>query len=289
MLKSIRRGDTTIHRIIEFEASFMPALDMLPGLTPALLNDERGLLDPSEFDDNDYFRLCYQSFLLETPDSKILIDSCVGDHKTHRLPLYHLRSGSKYLERLADVGCSVEDIDFVMCTHLHVDHVGWNTRLDNGIWKPTFPNARYIFNKREFEFWTKRHAEDPQPVFAESVLPVVAARQADIVGDSFELRDHVRLMPTPGHTPGHVAVRIGKSRDQAVVTGDLAHVSLQARHPELPFYRDRDRDLAAVTRRNFFDRFCDTDTVCCFTHSPARSFCNIKPWKTSFICESVSG
>ena len=280
-------GAVRIHRIVEFEASFAPALDTLVGLTPELLDECRPLMAPGEIDAQDNFILSYQSFLVITPDANILIDTCVGDHKTHRRPAYHMRKGSRYLERLAEFGLTPQDIHYVLCTHLHVDHVGWNTRLENGVWVPTFPNAKYLFGRREFDYWIDNHRKEPVSVIAESVLPIVEAGQAVLVEDDFELRDYVRLLPTPGHTPGHNAICLGKARDEAVVTGDLLHVSIQARHPELSFYVDWDKALAATTRRQFLERYCDTDTLCCFTHSPVTPFARILAWRKAFRFEGI--
>lgn len=282
LAKTITLGDVQIHRIVEFEGPLSPALEMLPDLTPELLDECRQYLLPGELDAHDHFRLCYQSFLVVTPDANILIDTCVGDHKTHRRPVYHQRTGSRYLERLAEFGKTPEDIDFVLCTHLHVDHVGWNTRLENGVWKPTFPNAKYLFGRREFEYWQETHAKEPVPVIAESVLPIVEAGQAVLVDDDFALRDYVRLLPTPGHTPGHNAVRLGRTHDEAVVTGDLVHLSIQARHPDLSFSADVDKALSAATRWAFFERYAETDTICCFTHSPVMPFAQLLRWQKAF-------
>jgi glyoxylase-like metal-dependent hydrolase (beta-lactamase superfamily II) len=182
----------------------------------------------------------------------------------------------------------VDDIDFVLCTHLHVDHVGWNTRLDNGRWVPTFPKARYLFSARELAFWTERHAIDPIPAIADSVLPIVAAQRADLVDSSHVLSDHVRLLPTPGHTPDHFAVALGRGRDVAVLTGDLIHTPLQMRYPELSMMADTDRTRSAMTRRSFLERYCDTDTLCCTAHFPSPSVNRISRWDAGFKCEPVS-
>ncbi len=175
-----------------------------------------------------------------------------------------------------------------MCTHLHVDHVGWNTRLENGRWVPTFPNARYVFAKSEFDYWTEQHAKTPVPPFGDSVLPVVEAKQADIVRDDFAIGDHVRILPTPGHTPGHVAFTFGRGRDDAVFSGDLMHSPLQTRYPELSVKFDVDQPQAAVTRRNFLERYCDTDTLCCTAHFPSPSAGKIRRRGNGFSCEVVS-
>jgi glyoxylase-like metal-dependent hydrolase (beta-lactamase superfamily II) len=188
---------------------------------------------------------------------------------------------------LAALGLSVADIDVVMCTHLHPDHVGWNTRLEDGRWVPTFPNARYLFSEVEFAHWTAQHAKEPVPAFADSVLPVVAADRAELVRSDHAVGDHVRLLPTPGHTPGHSAVLVGKAADAAVLTGDLIHSPLQARYPELSMRFDFDRDLAATTRRAFLERFCDTRTLCCTAHFPSPSVGRLTRWGDGFRCDPV--
>ena len=168
---------------------------------------------------------------------------------------------------------------------LHVDHVGWNTRLEDGRWVPTFPRARYLFSERELAFWTERHRAEPIPHLADSVLPVVAAGRADLVTSAHEVDDHVRLLPTPGHTPDHFAVAVGRGRDDAVITGDLIHSPLQARYPGLRMRLDHDPALAATTRHAFLDRYCDTATLCCFAHFPSPSTGRIRRWGDGFRCE----
>jgi glyoxylase-like metal-dependent hydrolase (beta-lactamase superfamily II) len=175
-----------------------------------------------------------------------------------------------------------------MCTHLHVDHVGWNTRLENGRWLPTFPNARYVFSERELAYWTARHAKDPIACIADSVLPILDAKKVDLVKSDHALNDYVRLVPTPGHTPDHVAVAIGRGRDDAVITGDLIHSPLQARYPEISYGQDVDTKQSAATRRSFLERYCDTDTLCCTAHFPQPSSGRISQWGEGFRCTSVS-
>ena len=188
---------------------------------------------------------------------------------------------------LATIGLSVDDIDFVMCTHLHVDHVGWNTQLQGERWTPTFPNARYLISKGEFDFWAGEHAKTPLPHFGDSVLPVVEAGRAEWVRDDHALDDHVRLLPTPGHTPHHVAVCFGRNGDDAVMPGDLIHSPLQARYPELSPRFDVDGNAAAKTRRSFLERYCDTRTLCCMAHFPSPSIGRIKRWDDGFRCDFV--
>jgi glyoxylase-like metal-dependent hydrolase (beta-lactamase superfamily II) len=282
-------GDLTIHRVIEQETTFLPALEMFPALTPELLAENRSWLRQAKaLDDADTLILCFQSYVVKTPHHTILIDSCIGNDKPrpHR-PRWHMKSDDTYLRALAATGVSVADIDVVMCTHLHVDHVGWNTRLDNGRWVPTFPNARYVFAKTEYDYWTSQNAKSELPVFTDSVLPVVEANKADIVADDFSIGDHARILPTPGHTPGHVAIAFGKTRDDAVFIGDAMHSPLQTRHPDLSPKFDVDGQLAAKTRRNLLERLCDTDTLCCSAHFPSPSAGRIKRRGDAFTCEMI--
>ncbi|MGA2058225.1 MAG: MBL fold metallo-hydrolase [Bradyrhizobium sp.] len=283
-------GDLSVHRIIEQETTFLPALDLFPELTPDLLAQNRDWLRKSgAIDDNDTLILCFQSYVVRTPHHTILIDSCIGNDKPRPLrPKWNMKTDDTYMSGLKAAGLSVNDIDFVMCTHLHVDHVGWNTRMEGGRWVPTFPKARYVFGKAEYDYWAEQHAKTAVPPFGDSVLPVVEAKQADMVGNEFAVGDHVRILPTPGHTPGHVAFTFGKAKDDAVFVGDMMHSPLQLQHPELSPKFDVDPVQAAVTRKNFLERYCDTDTLCCTAHFPSPSTGKIRRKGNGFSCEAVS-
>jgi len=282
-------GDLTIHRLIEQETTFLPALDMLPGLTPEVLAENRAWMQKAEaIDDDDVLKLCFQSYIVKTPHHTILVDSCIGNDKPRPLrPKWNMKTDDIYMRGLAAAGFSVDDIDYVMCTHLHVDHVGWNTRLVNGRWVPTFPNARYVFGRGEFDYWTEQNAKAEVPPFADSVLPIVEAKRAEIVHDDFAIGDHARILPTPGHTPGHVAFTFGRGKDVAVCSGDLMHSPLQARYPELSAKFDVDQTQAAVTRRRFLERYCDTETLCCTAHFPSPSTGKIRRLGNGFSCEAL--
>ena len=286
MSLTLTAGDFTIHRVIEQETTFLPALDMLPGLTPDVLDENRPWMQQAHaIDPQDTLILAFQSYVVKTPHHTILIDNCIGNDKPRPTrPKWHMKTDDTYLRALSAAGLGVGDIDFVMCTHLHVDHVGWNTRLENGRWVPTFPNARYIFGKGEFDYWTAQHAKAEVPPFADSVLPVVEAKKAEIVTNDYQIGDHVRLLPTPGHTPGHVAFAFGRGKDEAVFSGDLMHSPLQTRYPELSAKFDVDQAQAATTRRNFLERYCDTDTLCCTAHFPSPSTGKIRRWGGGFRC-----
>jgi glyoxylase-like metal-dependent hydrolase (beta-lactamase superfamily II) len=281
--------DLTIHRIVEQETTFLPALEMLPGLTPELLEENKPWMrQANAIDEADVLILCFQSYVVKTPHHTILVDSCIGNDKPRPLrPKWNMKTDATYMRALAVAGVSVDDIDYVMCTHLHVDHVGWNTRLENGRWVPTFPNARYLFARDEFDYWTEQHAKTPIAPFGDSVLPVVEAKQAEIVNNDFAIGDHARILPTPGHTPGHVAFAFGRGKDSAVVAGDLMHSPLQARYPQLSAKFDVDGTQAATTRRNFLERYCDTDTLCCTAHFPSPSTGKIRRWGDGFSCKAI--
>jgi glyoxylase-like metal-dependent hydrolase (beta-lactamase superfamily II) len=282
-------GDLSIHRIIEQETTFLPALDMFPNLSTDLLAQNRDwMLRARAIDDSDTLILCFQSYIVRTPHHTILIDSCIGNDKPRPLrPKWNMKTDDTYMRALNAAGFSPGDIDFVMCTHLHVDHVGWNTRLEGGRWVPTFPKARYVFGKTEYDYWTEQNKKAEVPPFADSVLPVVEADRAEIVGNDFAIGDHLRILPTPGHTPGHVAFALGRTKDDAVFSGDLMHTPLQLRHPDLSPRFDVDPAQAATTRKDFLERYCDTDTLCCTAHFPTPSTGKIRSKGNGFTCEVV--
>src|SRR5450755_421026 len=210
-MTTFRVGDLTLHRVVEQEAPIMAVLDFFPTLTRELLAENRSWFAPVSLDAEDRLILCIQSYIIRTPHHTILIYTCVGNNKERPTrPNWHRRTDDTYMRGLAAHGLSVDDIDFVMCTHLHPDHVGWNTRLENGHWVPTFPRARYLFNKREYEHWIEQHGKTLVPLLQDSVLPIVAANRADLVTESHVIGDHVHLLSTPGHTPGHMSVLLGR-------------------------------------------------------------------------------
>ena len=274
MSAKIQVGNTVIHRIVEQEAPFFPAFQFFPTLSKELYEENKAWLQPIYFDASDRVNLCIQSYLVQTPHHNILIDSCVGNDKPRPTrPFWNMMNSDRFEKGLAAAGVGIGDIDFVMCTHLHTDHVGWNTRLENGRWVPTFPKARYVFADRELAFWTKRQKDDPAacPWIEDSVLPIVAANRVDVVKSAHAFNDLVTLIPTPGHTIDHYSVRVGKPGTDAIITGDMIHSPLQARYPELGMLADYDSKQAGVTRRELFGKVCDTTTLMCTAHFPSPS------------------
>jgi glyoxylase-like metal-dependent hydrolase (beta-lactamase superfamily II) len=281
----VQIGNINIRRVVEQEAPLFDALQFFPDLTRELLAENRAWMRPTFLDAEDKLVLCIQSYVVQTPDRNILIDTCVGNHKPRPTrAFWHMLNSDRYEKNLAACGLGVGDIDVVMCTHLHPDHVGWNTRLESGRWVPTFPKARYIFADRELDYWSMRQKEDPEacPWITDSVLPIVAANRVDIVKSAHAFDDVVTLIPTPGHTIDHYSVRVGRPGADAVITGDMIHSPLQARYPELSARPDYDGKQSAQTRRKLFAELCDTSTLVCTAHFPSPSIGHLVRWRDAF-------
>lgn len=210
-------------------------------------------------------RMSIHSFIIESEGKAILVDACVGEGKTLNFPGFG-NARSDFIERLAAAGYPVERIDFVLCTHLHFDHVGWNTRLIDGRWAPTFANARYLFARAEWEHWRAADEIKHGNVLAESLAPVIEGGRADIVAMDHRITAEVRLEPTPGHTPGHVSVKIESAGESAVITGDLCHHPVQFAEPQFSSNADDDSAAAERTRRDFLRRHADRPVLVLGTH-----------------------
>jgi glyoxylase-like metal-dependent hydrolase (beta-lactamase superfamily II) len=286
MASPIKLGSITIHRIVEQQMPFFDALEFFPSLTKEVLEENRSWLQPTYLDPaTGKIVLCFQSYVVRTPHHNILVDTCIGNDKPRPMrPNWHQMKSDRFEKGLAAIGLGFGDIDYVMCTHLHIDHIGWNTRLDNGRWVPTFPKARYLFAERELAFWTQKEKEDPpsQPWITDSVLPIVAAKRADVVKSDHVLNDTVQLVPTPGHTIDHYSVHVGKPGEDAFLTGDMIHSPLQARYPDLGMRADFDSKQAGQSRRKIFGRFCDTPTLMCTAHFPSPSTGRLARWGDGF-------
>jgi glyoxylase-like metal-dependent hydrolase (beta-lactamase superfamily II) len=207
-------------------------------------------------------KMSIHSLVVETPTRRIVVDTGLGNDKEGRnVPTWNNRKGP-FLETLTEAGFAPCSIDTVLCTHLHVDHVGWNTKLVGGQWMPTFPNARYVFGKTEYEYWRDYIDEaDKVAVFNDSVKPIVDAGKAELVASDYRLADEITLIPTPGHSPGHMSVLITSDGETGLLTGDVAHHPCQMAHLDWSSTADFDPVQSAVTRRELFSRFADTQTL----------------------------
>jgi glyoxylase-like metal-dependent hydrolase (beta-lactamase superfamily II) len=282
MTHAITLKDITIHPVVEQQAPFFDAMEFFPTLTKEILEENRAWLEPTFIDPaSGRVVLCVQSFVIRTAHHNILIDSCVGNHKPRPArPAWNMMNSDRFEKGLGAAGLTVNDIDYVMCTHLHVDHVGWNTRLENGRWVPTFPKAKYLMADRELAFWTQKEKDDPSgvPWITDSVLPIVAAKRAQIVKSDFAFNESIQFIPTPGHTIDHYSVLIGEPGHDAFITGDMIHSPIQGKYPELGMRADYDSRQAGQTRRKVFDRFCEEATVMCVVHFPSPSTARVRRW-----------
>ncbi len=257
-------GDVSITRVIESEAPWDGTL-LLPEATAANVRKERDWLHPTFTDDAGLLRMSIHAFVIESRGKRIVVDTCIGNDKERPIPEWN-RQQWPFLANLEQAGYARESVDLVLCTHLHVDHVGWNTMLRGGRWVPTFPNATYLIGGTEWDFFST--AEEPflkGPV-DDSVRPVVAAGMSQLVDDAHRLTDEVWLESTPGHTPGHFSVRISSRGEEAVITGDLMHHPILCRYPEWDNKFDYDGPRAKKTRRAFCERYADSGVLVLGTH-----------------------
>jgi glyoxylase-like metal-dependent hydrolase (beta-lactamase superfamily II) len=266
----LRIGELEVQNILDISGLHASIFEVFADATPAALDPHRSWLEPDALcPDSQRIVIPVQTYAVKTPQHRILIDTCVGCDKSNAdYQPWHQRRDEGWLQRLADAGVHAEEVDYVMCTHLHSDHCGWNTRLRDGRWVPTFPNARYVFSKAEYEATAKAGGLPYQ----ESVLPIVEAGRADLVELDFALDDHVSLEDTSGHTPGHVAVNLHSQGQRAAMTGDLIHSPIQCVYPHWSPRFDRDPIKAAVTRRRFLEQHADSDTWVLTAHFPPPSY-----------------
>ena len=268
-------GDITIERILEFHAPMAAPIDFFDEATPDAVAPHRRWLEPWALDPaSGRMVMACQSYLVRTRHHTILIDTCVGCHKSEGwFPEGWQRNDETWLNNLIAAGVQPEAVDYVFCTHFHLDHCGWNTRLVDGRWAPTFANAKYIFARAEYA--AAEAANDS--VFRENVLPVMEAKQAVLVDMDYALDDEIWLEPTPGHTPGHVAVNLASKGERAVMCGDLMHSPIQLAEPGWSPNFDHDGVQSAETRKTFLDSHCETDTIVLTAHFPSPSVGHVVP------------
>jgi len=257
-------GDVRITKILELEATGGSRF-ILPQATREAVQPIRWLY-PHFMDADGRLRMSVHALVVETPDRRIVVDTCIGNDKARENPNWsNLQTG--FLTDLEAAGYARDSIDTVLCTHLHVDHVGWNTMMVDGRWVPTFPNARYLIAQAEFAYWRDGdHGEEQAAILGDSVAPVFDAGLVDLIGTEHRVCPEVSLMPTHGHTPGHVSVRISSRGEEALITGDFIHHPCQMAHVDWSSAVDFDPDAARETRRRMFAALADTPTLVIGTH-----------------------
>jgi glyoxylase-like metal-dependent hydrolase (beta-lactamase superfamily II) len=251
-----RIGKVRITKVVELETvgstrfilplASREEIQKLPWLIPHFATEEGRL------------KMSIHSLIVETPMRRIVVDTGLGNDKQGRgVPTWNNRN-TPFLEALTAAGFPPDTIDTVLCTHLHVDHVGWNTRLVGGAWVPTFPNARYVFERTEYEYW-RDYSDTPEraAVFNDSVKPIVDAGKAELIASDARLTEEITMIPTPGHSPGHMSLHITSDGAEGLLTGDVAHHPCQMAHLDWSSTADSDPHQAADTRRRLFSRVAD--------------------------------
>jgi glyoxylase-like metal-dependent hydrolase (beta-lactamase superfamily II) len=255
-----RYGDATVSRVVDIDPFALPLTFLFPTGALATISHAREALAGSHLDwTNATVLLAVQSHLVRFAGKTILIDTCVGEHKPRPVRSeWHQRTATRYIANLAAAGCAPADVDIVMCTHLHADHVGWNTRLDSGTWVPTFPNARYLMSQTEIDHRASEAAARPDAdhgSFADSVLPVLARGlvQAVQVGDAIVAGSSI--VPLPGHAPGQIGLELAAGKDERLLfCGDAIHSPVQVFAPDWSSRFCHDAALAVATRRDLLAR-----------------------------------
>jgi glyoxylase-like metal-dependent hydrolase (beta-lactamase superfamily II) len=259
-------GEVEIVRIVELFRERIDPGFMFPDCKPETVL-RHPWLQPLHATAEGEITLSFQAFAIRAGDRRIMVDTCIGEDKYRHAPIFHMRHGD-FLDDLAHAGFPPESIDTVLCTHLHLDHVGWNTRLVEGRWVPTFPNARYLMSAVELDFIRNLvgtpHAEVDH--LTDSLQPVFDAGLVDFVAGDHRVCPDVRLEPTPGHTPGHVSVHISSRGEEAIITGDLMHHPMQCAEPHLRNRFCNDHAQSRETRLAFLQRYQDSDVMVIGSH-----------------------
>lgn len=262
-------GEVQVTRLLELEQviAYDPATPFLKDATPDALAAIHGMC-PTFVTEQGAIRLSIHSLLVEAPGLRLVVDTCVGNDRKRAFicdePLQ-----TAFIETMTSLGWPPDSVDAVLCTHMHVDHVGWNTRLIDGGFVPTFPRADYYFADTEFAHFEAHAAGEEAEIFADSIRPIVEAGQARRVACDHRLSPHVRLIPTPGHTIGHVSVVIESGGERAVISGDTIHHPCQMRHPEWMTAWEHDAERALITRRTLLDGLAETQDLLIGTHFAA--------------------
>ena len=245
-------GNVKVTRVIEVDLP-TPAGFVLPDAVPEAIG-KIPWLAPHFVEPDGMLKMTIQALIIESQGRKILVDTCLGNDKKNHFPDWSNRQGP-FLQDLAAAGYPRESIDNVVCTHLHIDHIGWNTMKVGGRWVPTFPNARYLIGRKEWDYWGTEPVDPEEPLMDESVRPVLDAGLADLVDADHKLTSEVWLEPTHGHTPGHVSVRISSGGQDAVITGDMMHHPCQIARPEWHSNFDWNAEQGRATRRSAIARW----------------------------------
>lgn len=262
---SWRVGRVKVTRVVEMQLPTPAgAKYFIPQATPEELRKSPWLY-PNFVSEDEVMQMSIHALLVEAPGLRLVVDTCVGNDKPRGL-LRGKALSTNFLKEMEAAGWTRESVNAVVCTHLHVDHVGWNTLLEDGKWVPTFPNARYYIGRIEYEHWAADGAGEQQQILDDSVQPIFDAGLAEFVELDHRISDEIRLTPSTGHTPGHVCVAIESDGERAVITGDMSHHPCQMAHPDWSPAFDSDPEAAARTRARLFAEWADQPILVIGTH-----------------------
>ena len=256
-IKHWQIGDVQVTRLVEVNAHQDPFTMLSTECEPDMAKHFPWLM-PNFATPQGIMKISFQAFAMKTPEKTIIVDTCIGEGRVREFEIFtHMQSD--YLEDLAAAGYDPDAADVVLCTHLHFDHVGWNTRERNGRWVPTFPNARYVFSKTDRDYFDPARGDGGKidahaRVFNDSVLPILEAKQEMLVDDTMALGDDLTIEPAPGHSPGHVLIALKSQGAEALFTGDIMHNPIQIHHPHWSSAFCSDPDEARRTRRRLLER-----------------------------------
>jgi glyoxylase-like metal-dependent hydrolase (beta-lactamase superfamily II) len=279
-------GDVEVFQIIELEAGAL-IQSIIKNATPENIRNI-GWLYPHFADKEGNLKALVQGFLIKSNKKNILIDTCNGNDKSRTDVPEWSNLKIDFIGRLAEVGVTPSEIDVVACTHLHMDHVGWNTKLENGNWVPTFPNARYLFAQKDYDYWVQKPEKeiaDDKAAFDDSVSPIIKAGLATLIHFDHEIDKNISFIPTPGHTPGHVSVRIDSQGEHGIISGDFLHHPCQIAEPTWFTDADTIPDQGIETRIRLLDLIADSETLLIGSHfaNPVAGRVQRKNGKLTFV------
>ena len=279
-MKTLHFGEISVNKVLDGTESFR-AVNAFPNIDLELFSQHKNWVYPFFNYDTKMIILSMHSYLIRTPSISILVDTCIGNDKIRigQGPIFKANEGvlkhwnnrhSNYIDNLKVHGIHPSEIDIVMCTHLHADHVGWNTKLVNNRWVPTFPNAKYLFSSTEIESMKKETTnpfdEYTRLVYEDSILPIIESGQAVIIDESIDLGTGINLIKSPGHSPGHCCIEVNGYNRKGLLTGDVLHNPIQVVCPGMSTMFCDDKELSNQTRINLVNELTDSETVILAAH-----------------------
>jgi glyoxylase-like metal-dependent hydrolase (beta-lactamase superfamily II) len=290
VMPMLRFADAAISRA---EEMIMPLPMAVLGQDEAFIAANRAWLQPHFWDEADRWAMCFQSWIIQVDGKVVVVDPCNGNDRPHPQPWFNDLQ-TPYIERFCATGVRPEDVDYVFCTHMHHDHCGWNVQLRGGRWVPTFPKARYLFLRREYERWNPngagyRYVDYNEGIYERAIQPIVEAGLADLVMDDHRVSSSLEILPAHGHTFGHAMLRLASGAEEALFTGDIFHHPLQLVRPEFQFGDCDDVVQATETRRRLVARGLERDSLIIPAHLPLPHAGRVRRGESGVYFEALQG